>query len=144
MEHDLTWLIGRTLNLIEFRGFGSWRFGFGADGLIQADCPWRLVREGRIALSSEDHGHQYGLTQPVDATVACQSQLGGLAVVAVAVRGETCDLLITFATEARLELIPLSSGYESWHVFGPEGRHIVALGGGGLTGWGPVSSLDVI
>ena len=35
----------------------------------------------------------------------------------------------------RLEILPISSGYESWEVSAPDGTHTVAQGGGKLVSW---------
>lgn len=136
MDFDLGWLVGQTLTGVEDAGHGSWRFHFG-DAEVRADCPWRVVRDGGIALSSEDHGHQYGLPQPVDAGAACRALLVGAVVSAAAIRAETRDIAVGFGPGTRLEVVPLSSGYESWQVSGPGRQVVVAQGGGNLVAWGP-------
>lgn len=135
MDYDFTWLVGRILTRIESRGHGTWYFGFGDSQEIRGDCPWRLIRDGQIILSSEDHGHKYGLEHEIDAEAACRSEIGGAVVLNSEVRDQTRDLVVGFANGSRLELIPLSSGYESWQVFGPGGSFVVAQGGGGLAVW---------
>lgn len=135
MNFDLTWLIGRTLTRIEFFGHGTWCFGFEVDAEIQVNCPWRLIRDGGITLSSEDHGHRYGLPHAVDAQADCRAIVGGAAVRDAEIRDETRDILLTFASGARLEILPLSSGYESWELGCPSGLFVVAQGGGKLAVW---------
>ena len=132
------WLVGRTLTDLEHLGHGSWRFGFGPEAEVRVECPWRIVRDGGIRLSSEDNGHRYGLPQPVDAEADCRTAIGGSVVTAVAARDETRDLVIWFGGGARLEVVPLSSGYESWQAGGPGRSLVVAQGGGSLAVWGPL------
>ena len=81
-RYDLGWLVGRTLAEVNWTEQGSWQFGFGPDAGVRADCPWRVIRDGGIALSSEDHGHQYGLPAPVDAEAECRRLIGGAVVAA--------------------------------------------------------------
>jgi hypothetical protein len=102
---------------------------------VRADCPWRVIRDGGIVLSSEDHGQQYGLPAPVDAEAECRRLIGGAVVAGAEVRDETRDFVIRFASGTRLELVPLSSGYESWQLGGPGGSLVIAQGGGQLAIW---------
>ena len=135
MGYDLGWLVGHTLVGVDSLGHGRWRFGFGDGVEIRTDSPWRVVRDGGIVLSSEDHGRPYGLPQPIDAEAECRAKIGGAVVRAAEVRDETRDIVIAFESGARLEVIPLSSGYESWHLWGPGRRFTVAQGGGSLAVW---------
>lgn len=141
MNCDLGWLVGRTLSEVERLGPCTWRFGFGPDAEVRAECPWRILRGG-IVLSNEDHGHRYGLPAPVDAEAECRTLIGGAAVRSVHVWAESRDLVIEFGPNLRLEFIPLSSGYESWHVGGPGRLRIIAMGGGELAIWGPDAEPD--
>ena len=61
-------------------------------------------------------------------------------VAAAEVRDETRDLVIRFASGTRLELVPLSSGYESWQLGGPGGSLVVAQGSGQLAIWHPLNA----
>jgi hypothetical protein len=107
---------------------------------VRADCPWRVIRDGGIVLSSEDHGQQYGLPAPVDAEAECRRLIGGAVVAAAEVRDETRDFVIRFASGTRLELVPLSSGYESWQLGGPGGSLVVSQGGGQLAIWNALNA----
>lgn len=137
MDVDLGWLVGRTLSEVERFGPYVWRFRFGPDAEVRSECPWRIIRGGGIALSNEDHGQQFGLPSPLDAEAECRALVGGAVVLSAEVRDETRDIVIRFRSGARLEVVPLSSGYESWQVAGPGGLQIVAMGGGELAVWGP-------
>ena len=143
MDTDLGWLVGRTLSAAERLGPCVWRFRFGPDAEVRSECPWRVIRNGGIALSSEDHGHQYGLPAPVDAEAECRVLIGRAEVRSAEVRAESRDLVIGFGPGLRLELIPLSSGYESWQLAGPRRLQIVAMGGGELAVWGLDAEPDV-
>ncbi|HEY2786464.1 MAG TPA: hypothetical protein VGJ05_15980 [Fimbriiglobus sp.] len=58
------WLVGRTLFEVERLDSCVWRFRFGPDAEVGSECPWRIIRDGGIALSSVDHGQQYVLLMP--------------------------------------------------------------------------------
>ena len=137
MECDLSWMVGRSIAEVVIRNPTSWTFAFGKDAEIRTECPWRLIADGRIVLSGEDHGHKYGLPAPIAADRACLARIGGAVIVAAEVRDGTRDMVLGFASGDRLEILPLSSGYESWHLVGPDGSFTVAIGGGDLAIWGP-------
>ena len=60
------------------------------------------------------------------------SLLAGAEVHDVELRDGTLDLLIDFDGERSLEIIPISSGYESWQFSAPNGMSVIAQGGGNL------------
>jgi hypothetical protein len=132
MACDLHWLIGRSLVEVVLQDGPSWCFRFGDTSEVRADSPWRLIRNERIVLGSEDHGQWYGLSQPIDAADACCTILGGALVRSAEVHQGTLDIVILFETGDRLEVKPFSSGYESWQVSAPDGKTTIAQGGGTL------------
>ena len=86
-------------------------------------------------LTSDDHGKQFGLPEPVDAEARCRSLIVGVKIERVEVVEDTADFMIFFESGARLEILPISSGYESWQVAAPDGTATVAQGGGNLASW---------
>ena len=135
MKFDVSWLVGRTVTEIVLTDPACWHFRFDDGSEIRPQCPWRLVRSGAIAVTSEDHGHPYGLGVPVHSGALCRSLLAGLKVRTAEVRDDTRDILLYFDDEVRLEILPLSSGYESWDIIEPSGRCTFAQGGGNLVTW---------
>lgn len=112
-----------------------WSFKFGQKTGISVECLWRIVKDGRVVLTSGDHGHQFGLPAPVDAAARCTELLSKQSVAAVQLREATADLLIEFADGLRLEVIPDLVGYESWQLNDPSGMSYVAQGGGQICKW---------
>lgn len=108
----------------------NFTFQFGAVRLA-VDCLWRLSIRGAITLTSRDHGHQFGLPQPVDAYAVATSVLRGSTVLVASLDEESGDLTLEFANGYLLQLLNDSSGYEPWNLTAPAVR-IVALGGGGI------------
>jgi hypothetical protein len=127
---DLNWLIEhRFKELIRYEF--SWLFVF--DGGISATvgCIWRLIEDGRIRITSEDDGHQFGLPAPVDGVLSVGQRLGGAIITYVILRAGTLDLELQFDSGHILQFIPDSSGYEAWNVYEPS-RQFIAIGGGEL------------
>ena len=68
-------LVSQTLRSVEKKDY-SWFFVFADDISIVTESPWRFLDQDRIIITSEDHGHQFGLPAPVDAG---ESVLAGIA-----------------------------------------------------------------
>ena len=132
---DFSWMVGRTIGEVRLNEPTQWAFSFEPGIGIGAECPWRLLRDGCVAISSEDHLQQYGLPAPLDAAAVAADTLAHHPVTAVEVRDGTADLVLQFTGGLRLEFIPISSGYESWGVTTPSGFQVIAQGGGQLSGW---------
>ena len=131
---DFSWMAGRHVQ-ISFSEPATWFVMFADSLSITVECPWRLIHDGGIAVSSDDHRQQFGLPVPIDAAERATSLLAGIAVQRVEIREGTADLFIHFERDWRLEIIPFSSGYESWQVSTPSGKRVVAQGGGQLSAW---------
>jgi len=109
----------------------DWLFTFDGQARLVVTCLWRLVEGSRIKLTNFDDGQQFGLPAPVDATETINSRLENATIVLVELREGTLDLRLTFDTRHTLEIIPDSSGYESWNFSGL-GQQFIAVGGGDL------------
>ena len=64
---DFSWMKGRCITSVEGDPHDNWTFRLSDGGIIGAHSPWRLISHGRVHVTSLDHGHQFGLPQPVDA-----------------------------------------------------------------------------
>ena len=96
---------------------------------LAVDCLWRIVVNGKVALTSRDHGQQFGRPAPIDAHVGALALLSTGPVVAVSLAEHSADLYLEFEGGHRLEVIADSSHYEPWNLRAP-GVHFVVLGGG--------------
>ena len=115
----------------ELEAAGVWHFGF-TSGWLMVECPWRAVSTGRIVLGSEDHGHQFGLPEPVDGVSRVLALLGKKTVVSVDIDRVTSDLSIQFTDDLRIDVFNSSAGYEGWHYSDRQGLELIAAGGGRL------------
>ena len=95
---------------------------------MATEAEWRLIKDGRIVVTSDDHGQQFGLPQPVDAAEELSS-IVGRTVDEAAISSTTGDLTIIFSGRAQLQLLQMSSGYESWRLFARDSQTICCGGG---------------
>ena len=131
-EIDFSWMRGRAVVAVAFLEPDYWDFVLGTKLCIRAECPWRIIKDNRIALSSDDHGQKFGLPAQVDSAAAATKLLANASIIAVQLREATADLQIDFVGGIRLEIIPLSSGYESWQWQDPTGHSFFVQGGGNI------------
>jgi hypothetical protein len=127
-----TQLGGRHLVAVRRREY-DWNFSFGdaATPGLSAECPWRIIAGNRIAFTSSDDGHRFGLAPPLDGEKVALGLLAEKPIERVSIRSDTGDLSISFPGNVVLEVLNMSSGYEGWQI-GIPGLSIVATGGGEL------------
>ena len=123
-------LIGRQLLSVEKKDY-TWFFGFGVGVSLATESPWRLIEQSRIVVSSEDHDQQFGLPAPVDAAREVLSRAAGRTVEVASVAADSGDLMIQFPGQLYLQLLQLSSGYESWRL-SADGGETICMGGGSI------------
>ena len=128
-------MVGRSIGQVTLTDPSYWLFQFATGGVISVECHWRILDQGHIAVSDEDHQQQFGLPEPIDAAEVASGLLSPQSVTAVEVREGTADLLISFTQDKQLQIMPFSSGYESWQIQDPFGTSIIAQGGGQLSSW---------
>jgi hypothetical protein len=127
---SLDWLKGTVCTRVYEHYPGNFTFEFGG-ATLAVDCLWRVIADGKVVLTSRDHGQQFGLPAPVDAYAQAISVLRGRRVVEIRLDERSADLRLEFEGGKRLEVLTDSSGYEPWNYHAP-GVHLVALGGGGV------------
>lgn len=128
--NDLDWLVQHRLQSLIRREY-DWVFLFDGEASLVVGCLWRLVEDGRIRFTSEDDGHRFGLSAPLEVAVEVNRRIAGASVKAVTLQQGTLDLELLFNTGHLLQIIPASSGYEAWSI-SKENRDFTALGGGSL------------
>ena len=123
-------LIGLRLRSVEAND-PVWSFVFADDISILDVAPWRLLDGERIVVTSEDHGHPFGLPAPVDAAERVLAVISSKAVVAAYITRITSDLIIDFGGHVHLQCLQMSCGYESWRLV-VRGSETICTGGGGI------------
>jgi hypothetical protein len=129
---SLAWLAQRRLQSVLHRNVADWVFAFDDEATLVVSCLWRLIENSRIRFTSEDEGQQFGLPVLVDAAAELNRRVANATVEAVVLREHTLDLELRFDTGHVLQIIPDSSGYESWIAY-DRGKQFIAVGGGRLT-----------
>ena len=130
------WMVGSSISDIVFLEPHSWRLLLSKGGKCSMDAGiWRLsTREGIVACA-EDHGHPFGLPQPVDVRELALTALGQARVTSATVGEFAPDLVLRFEGGLVLELLTTSFAYECWEVADPSGRHVVVNGSRGAFTW---------
>ncbi|OWY71606.1 hypothetical protein B7486_07935 [cyanobacterium TDX16] len=126
----VNWLKGKRFLSLTRRD-NDWLIAFDEDAHLAAQCLWRLIENGSVKRTSEDHGQWFGLPKPVDASAEVNRRIANQKVGDVKLGAGTLDLELHFESEVVLQVIPDSAGYEAWVVRCPIGEFI-AMGGGGL------------
>jgi hypothetical protein len=98
---------------------------------IITESPWRFITAERVFVTSEDHGHPFGLPAPVDAAARVMSSTDDLRVSAASIHEWTGDLQVYFGLKVYLECLQMSCGYESWRLY-IHGAETICIRGGGL------------
>jgi hypothetical protein len=130
MAPDLSWLIGRRLHSVSKKDY-TWFFVLDDQSHVASESSWRLLTE-RVAVTSEDHGHQFGLPAPVDAADVVRESVGDSPVDRFELNDRTGDLGICFKNGVTLQFLTLSCGYEGWRIIHHNHEMIFCTGGGKL------------
>jgi hypothetical protein len=127
---DLNWIDGSEMSAVSLVEPVSWWFKFSDGASLRVDAQWRVVTEEGVQVTSADHGHQFGLPEPVDAGGRAMRVLAHAKVLGAAVLKPAGDLVFDFSNGAKLEILTTSSAYEGWSLTSPNGDEIIGLGGG--------------
>jgi len=112
----------------------SWSFELNGRKTLDVRCPWRIVKNGRVALGNADDGQKFGLPSPVDASREAMGLLGN-PIARVTIHENTSDLILELESGPRFELFNFSSGYEGWECSRKNGLLLVARRGSELQIW---------
>jgi hypothetical protein len=127
---ELGWLIGRKVKSVEKADY-TWFFVFDDDSSIATEDTWRLINAGQVVVTSEDHGHRFGLPSPIDAAHKAMLEVSEDAIQQFEVDVRTGDLSLYIRKEKILQFLQLSCGYESWHAASVT-HEVICTGGGSL------------
>jgi len=129
MKHDITWLVGRQFAQVEKMDY-TWFLRLDDGSVIATESTWRLVTDQGVTVTSEDDGQQFGLPAPLDVASAVEKELAGQTVSGFGLDSITGDLTIEFESK-RLQILCLSSGYESWRLTHGT-QDLICTGGGNI------------
>jgi len=107
----------------------SWTFLFEDNIYAISSGFWRLLKGKVIQAVSLDHGHQFGLPQPLDLTQQITEDLTGNILTGIKVKRNTSDLILTLTNGFEIEIFTSSIGYETYN-FKVDNKRYIRLGGG--------------
>ena len=116
---------------IEHPAEGQPKVHFGRDFMIAIGSQWRLLNNERILVTDSDDSQWFGLSAPVDAAAKANAALDGNSLRSIEFSPVTGDLRFHFSGALVLEILTISSGYESWEMY-LRNEHFAVGGSGGL------------
>jgi len=108
---------------------------FDGEARLGVETLWRIIVDGRVARTSEDHAQQFGLPSPIDAGEELCNAIGAKPIQASSYDSVTGDLTLEFEAGVRLEIIVTSAGYENWNLIKADGTQLIAVGGGEIVSY---------
>ncbi len=128
-EYPLKNLVGSNIQSAELdSGAKSWLLKFNNGDTLNVECIWRLLEEGYLSSTSEDHDQFFGQKKPFNG-IAALNEMSTHKILKVSVCQNTGDIDITLGKYFILQIIPTSAGYESWVYQQNDGQRFVASGG---------------
>jgi hypothetical protein len=124
-QFDVSWMVGRNVDVTVSESGYSWFFGLGDSCAIIVECPWRILLKGKICHSSENHAMKHGLPPPIHVAAEANRLFKGSPIVSAEIR-HAADLLLNLEEEVTLEVLPFFPGYEHWQLHTPQGWHVLA------------------
>lgn len=107
---------------------GSWLIHFTNGDSLNVECMWRILEEGTISSTSEDHAQLFGRDTPFNGEDALK-EIGVHKIVSTQCTNSTGDLDLKLGQYFTLQVIATSAGYESWQYKQKSGSSCVAVGG---------------
>lgn len=122
-------IVGSYIESVEFEPEAkSWLLKFRNGDSLNIECMWRLLEEGVITSTSEDHSQFFGREKPFDG-IAALNEMGAHEIRAVKVSQSTGDINFTLGQYFILQITATSAGYESWQYIQNSGKSFVAVSG---------------
>ena len=128
VKPNLTWLVGRWVKSVSKEDY-TWSFLFDDGSLVITEAFWRLVSADGVTVTSEDHGHPFGLPVPVDAGEVAKKRIEHKPVERLDLDERTGDLSLCFTDGIALQFLTVSCGYDGWHTIHGD-QEVISLGGG--------------
>jgi len=132
MTNDLNFITNSLFDKVTYDGSAdNWHFSFADKIGISVSGFWRLLEKNHIVLVSLDHGHKFGLTEPLDLKEEIKNRLTAKKIIKIVVNKDTADLILTFTDQFKLEIYIASSNYETYD-FSINNKRYIGLGSGSI------------
>lgn len=106
----------------------SWLVLFTNGDSLNIECIWRLLEDGYLSLTSNDHDQLFGRDAPFNGEAAL-NKLAQHEILSAQCTAQTGDLEIKLGQHFNLQVIADSAGYESWQYKQKNASNFVAVGG---------------
>lgn len=90
----------------------------------------RIIKENQLIASTKDHGEWFGLNEPYNAETELNSLVSSSVVIEVSYGSSGNDLVFSMSNGIIIEILSVSTGYESWECRSAEGALYIATGSG--------------
>ncbi|GAB2551710.1 hypothetical protein [Rufibacter soli] len=125
MEEEDLYTGNLQLTSLEFyEGSKAWNFKFEDKVILQVDCLWRILSEGKIRFTSKDHGLNFGHEIALDLTSEILNLIRASKLQQINRRTLTGDLNLNFQNDFKVEIINDSSGFENWLLILGATQHV--------------------
>jgi hypothetical protein len=106
----------------------SWFLLFVNGDSLNIECMWRLLEDGLISSTNNDHGHLFGRESPFNGEAAL-NEMAAHEILSTRCADGTGDLEFKLGQNFTLQVLADSAGYESWQYKQKNGRSFVAVSG---------------
>jgi hypothetical protein len=128
-QTQLQGIVGtRILSAWHNKESDSWLVLFTNGDSLNIECMWRLLEDGCIKSTSNDHDQLFGRDIPINGE-ATLNKLAEHEILSAQCTAQTGDLDIKLGQHFNLQVIADSAGYESWQYKKNSGGSFVAVGG---------------
>ncbi len=93
------------------------KFVFSDNIFVNAEGFWRLLKDKSIHAVSLDHGHQFGLPEPVNLTTLVTKELTGKKLTRIHVDKNSGDLTLSLSDNIELHIFTTSTVYETYNFY---------------------------
>lgn len=132
MEQDILITTDSTFDSIAYdMSTESWIFNFENNISLVASTLWRLLKDNQIILVSADHGHQFGLPEPLDVVNELSQNLKRQKLTNIQIKKTTGDLILTLTDKHELEVFISSGGFESYNLH-VDNKQYIGMGMGDI------------
>ncbi|WP_444921923.1 hypothetical protein ACJJID_06150 [Microbulbifer sp. CnH-101-G] len=104
----------------------SWLIHFANGDSLNIECMWRLIEDGCICSTSDDHDQMFGRDKPFNGEAAL-NEMAEHEILSAQCNDLVGDISIKLGEYFVLEVVAISAGYESWQYKQKGGNSFVAV-----------------
>ncbi|WP_049630996.1 hypothetical protein [Cellvibrio sp. pealriver] len=128
---ELEKLIGKTAKL-SFLAPSTWTLAFGCGAEFSNFSICRISKEKQLLACTKDHDQWFGLKEPYDAEKEINNHISNGVITGASFGLSSNDIVLSMSTGIVIEILSISTGYETWEYRCAEGILYVASGAGNV------------